>query len=40
MDASIVTPSDVAIIAPDSARIVSPPVSVARATANDGVWRI
>ena len=35
--ASTATPSDVAIIAPDSARTASPPAMVQRTTANDGV---
>ncbi len=38
--ASISTPPDVAYIAPDSARIDSPPASVQRATAKLGLWRM
>src|ERR671934_1588903 len=37
--ASTTTPSDVAIIAPASARTASPPAMAQRTTANDGVWR-
>ena len=37
---SSVTPADMAIIAPDSTRTGSPPLSVSRATPYAGVWRV